>query len=725
MNNSTPISAQRLMKSLIALLIMTALIPAASVAQFRNYGIIYSENLKGNTVLCGNTLEAIVRTSNGTVNTTKMNENSADGNSQYGNDDENMQYVDVDGTTGNGAGTRNSSISKLVLPASGTNTIKMARLYWGGRVTNSDFNSFTGNKNIKISYGSTYGNIGAYTELGALQLDSQQVGTYFRYQMYTDITSIVQTNGTGYYRVGNAPLTVGAVSGGGNYGGWCIVVVYENPTLPFSSVRVYDGFQQVYNGGAVLNTSVTLTGLDVPSGALTNTDAKMGVMVWEGDANLTADYLKINGNTFSNGKNPSNNPWNGTISSFAAHDTTKFPNYTNQMALDIDQFYVGTGYGINPNATSVNLEFGTEADQYFPGLFTFVIKMKDPTITLDKTVTDASGNSQPEGGEVLTYKLKGKNLGIGNANQIIITDTLPNTMTYIPGTLKVNYCPGVALGAKSDAAADDHGEYIVSGIYKTIQFRLGNGSNGTIAGWIASLDSFEVEFKVTVNTPITGIIPPIINFARVKAKSDANIDYTDDGIAILNPQGGPLPVLLSLFNANLIGSNLVKVNWASSMEINSSRYDVERSIDGRNFRTVNSIAAAGNSSSTLQYAINDDISGITEAIVYYRLKQYDLDGKTAVSKVVSIRLRKDIKDLVVTPNPFHSYININMEWSKNETTVVKVFNMNGAEVVSKNVQMIKGNNLIRIDELSNLAGGTYMLQFNTPEGRVVKKITRQ
>jgi hypothetical protein len=51
--------------------------------------------------------------------------------------------------------------------------------------------------------------------------------------------------------------------------------------------------------------------------------------------------------------------------------------------------------------------------------------------------------------------------------------------------------------------------------------------------------------------------------------------------------------------------------------------------------------------------------------------------------------------------------------------------MNGAEVVSKNVQMIKGNNLIRIDELSNLAGGTYMLQFNTPEGRIVKKITRQ
>jgi len=44
------------------------------------------------------------------------------------------------------------------------------------------------------------------------------------------------------------------------------------------------------------------------------------------------------------------------------------------MGLDIDQFYVGTGYGILPNSSSVTLEFGTEADQYFPGLYTFTIK---------------------------------------------------------------------------------------------------------------------------------------------------------------------------------------------------------------------------------------------------------------------------------------------------------------------------------------------------------------
>ena len=709
----------------LASLVLLLTLSQFASAQFRNYGIIYSENLRGNTALFGNTLMHITRTDNGQVRTDRMNENAANGNSQYGNDNSNMTLVDIDGTTGVGAGTRNSSSADLQLPA-GTNTIKMARLYWGGRVLNSDFNSFTGNRNIKIRFGTS----NTYTELGSLQIDSQQVGTgssaYFHYQMYTDVTNIIQANGSGTYTVGNAPLSTGSIGGGGYYGGWTIVVVYENQTLPFSSVRVYDGFRNVFNGGNPLTSSVTLTGLDVPSGALSNTDAKMGVMTWEGDANLTGDFLRINGNTFSNGINATNNPWNGTISEFGSHVTTKNPNYTNQMGLDIDQFYIGTGYGIQPNATSVDLLFGTEADQYFPGLFTFVIRMKDPTITLDKLVSDASGNNQPEANEVLTYKLRGKNLGVGNANQLTILDTLPNTVTYVPGSMKVNYCVGVnPLGAKTDAGGDDHGDYIVSGPSRIIRFRLGNGSDGTNAGWIASLDSFEVEFKVTVNPTQTGIIPPIINIARVQARSDANVLYTDDGLAVLNPSSGPLPVILSRFTAQLAGNNQVRVNWATSLEINCSHYIVERSVDGRMFQQAARIAGGGNSSVELNYTITDDISGLGANIIYYRLRQVDLDGKNNVSRVASVRVKKATSDFVVAPNPFRNHVNITLDWSKQENTVIRLFNSQGAEVARKQFLMIAGSNYLTFDELNKLPTGSYYLQVTTAEGAIVKKITKQ
>ena len=465
-------------------------------AQARNYTLVYSDNIKGATAIFGNTLLQVINKD--TVNTIKMNDNSTNGNSVYGNDNENMKNIDIDGNTGNGSVTVNSSSADLILPP-GNNIIKLARLYWGGRIRNSDFDlTAYPNQTIKIRKDTS----GAYSNVTALGIDKITiVSGYSQYQAYADITDFVKNNGSGTYEVGNAPLSTGAIDNGGNNGGWCIVVVYENDSVSYNSIRIYDGFQQVYNNGNPLSSSVTLTGLNVPSGELSTGDAKMGALVWEGDANLNGDYLKINDSLFSNATNQADNLWNGTITDNGIHVTSKNPNYTNQMGLDIDQFDVGTGYGILPNSNSVTLEFGTTSDKYFPGLFTFTIKMKDPTISLDETVNDANNNHFAEANEVLTYTLKGENSGPGNANSIVITDTLPSTVTYLPNSLNVISAPGITPGIQTDQAGDDVAEYITNGSFKIIQFRIGTGADDTNGGTLASNETYEVQFKVTVNNP--------------------------------------------------------------------------------------------------------------------------------------------------------------------------------------------------------------------------------
>ncbi|MBL0355918.1 MAG: hypothetical protein IPP72_03105 [Chitinophagaceae bacterium] len=450
----------RLSKKAMPLLFLLAANCINANAQFRTYSKVYSDNIKGGSTIFGNTLTHIV-TSGGAADTAKMNNNRVNGNSTYGNDNSNIRYVDVDGNTGTGAGTRNSSTADLSLPA-GTNTIKLARLYWGARVKKSDFDiSLDTFKRIKIRFGTA----GSYTEYAAAQLDKNTTGTgnsaVSQYQAYTDVTAFVQNNGAGTYTVGNVAASTGSTGSGGNYAGWCIVVVYENLTSSaYNSVRVYDGFQQVYAGGAAQISSVTLTGLNVPSGPMDLRDAKMGAMVWEGDANLKLDYLKINGTNFYNGLNAIDNPWNGTITDTGAHITTKNPHYTNQMGIDIDQFYVGNGYSIQAGDSTVKLEFGTEADQYFPGLFTFVIKTKDPTVVLDKLVKDANLNNIAEANEILTYTLKGKNMGVGNANFCIVSDTLPSSVTFVRGSLKVISCAGLTAGTVfTDYVSDDQADF--------------------------------------------------------------------------------------------------------------------------------------------------------------------------------------------------------------------------------------------------------------------------
>ena len=112
-------------------------------------------------------------------------------------------------------------------------------------------------------------------------------------------------------------------------------------------------------------------------------------------------------------------------------------------------------------------------------------------------------------------------------------------------------------------------------------------------------------------------------------------------------------------------------------------------------------------------------------MVYYRLKQVDFDGKKSFSKVASVKLKKSANEFSVSPNPFNSYVNINIDGTKNETSVVKVLTMSGKQLVSKSVQLHKGTNYVALSELSSLPAGNYLLQFNTAEGSIFKQVTKQ
>lgn len=722
---SNKINFKKQIRIFSILYLIFKLTSAVSFAQARPYSLVYSDNIKGGTAIFGNSLLQVINKD--TVNTIKMNDNSVNGNSIYGNDNENMKNIDIDGNSGFGSVTINSSSADLILPT-GNNIIKLARLYWGGRIRNADFDlTADSNQIIKIRKDAS----GAYSNVMAQGIDRITiVSGYSQYQAYADITDLVKNNGAGTYEVGNAPLSTGAIDNGGNNGGWCIAVVYENDSSGYNSIRIFDGFQQVYNNGNPLATTVTLSGLNVPSGILEAGDAKMGVLAWEGDANLNGDYLKINSNLFSNATNQPDNVWNGTITDNGVNVTSKYPNYTNQMGLDIDQFDVGSGYGILPNASSVTLEFGTTSDKYFPGLFTFTIKMKDPTISIDNNVIDANNNHLADINEILTYTLTGGNNGPGNANSVVITDTLPSTVTYLPNSLQIISAPGVIPGLQSDIAGDDMAEYISNGLYKTIQFRIGTGATSTSGGTLATNETYKVQFKVTVNNPGAGKhVPSILNIARIKAQSDANVSFVDDGTAIIipnnGPDNGPLPVTMISFTASLLPDQKVKLDWSTSMEINCNKYIIERSFDGNIFNETGSVAGSGTTSLFHSYSFLDDVSSVAGSIVYYRLEQIDLDDKSSYSKVLSINLKNDNPQIIISPNPFSAYLNINIQWNKNETIFTKIINAEGSEVISKNIQLNKGFNYISINDVSKLPAGNYFIQFISGKERFTKKIVKQ
>lgn len=96
----------------------------------------------------------------------------------------------------------------------------------------------------------------------------------------------------------------------------------------------------------------------------------------------------------------------------------------------------------------------------------------------------------------------------------------------------------------------------------------------------------------------------------------------------------PLPVKFVGFTVTMKAKDAL-IQWATSEEMNANIYEVERSFDGNTWNTIAYVAATGNSSSVSNYSYTD--KNLSAKLVYYRIKEVDIDGKTSVTSIKSVR----------------------------------------------------------------------------------------
>jgi uncharacterized repeat protein (TIGR01451 family) len=444
-----------------------ALSPTAARSQVvRAFTPRTNVNMNGDITLIGNTIMSC----NGNGQCANAH-NGAGGN--IDDNDFNMQYVDVDAD----GSTFSSSSATLSLPA--TATVAWAGLYWSGDSNNGARNQ------VRFATPAA-----GYVTITASRLDV--TGTV--YQGFADVTSQVQNGGNGSYTTANVRSTTGT----GEFGGWALVVMYRDNTLPPRNLVVFDGYASVAPGATV---SFNVSGFVTPiSGAVST---RLGVVAGEGDLGLTGDSFTLNGTALSNAQNPSTNFFNSSISLLGTTFTAKNPNYLNQLGWDAD---LVSANGILPNsATSATIALHSTNDQYYPGVVTFATDLYQPVIegaSFTKSVADMNGgNVQP--GDVLEYTASMTNTGQDNAIAMVLRDTLDSNVSYVAGSLSV--ASGANSGAKSDAAGDDQMEYEAAS--RSIVARLGAGAGAASGGTLAPGASTSIKFRVRVNAGLaTGTV---------------------------------------------------------------------------------------------------------------------------------------------------------------------------------------------------------------------------
>lgn len=195
-------------------------------------------------------------------------------------------------------------------------------------------------------------------------------------------------------------------------------------------------------------------------------------------------------------------------------------------------------------------------------------------------------------------------------------------------------------------------------------------------------------------------------------------------VTITFPSGGSLPVSLIDFKGLWKTNGDVEISWVTTFESNSDRFEVQRSSDGKNWKTVGTLAAEGNSTVKKNYSFNDKPGNATKKDLYYQLKQVDKDGRVFMSKILIVRVYNNVslKMVSVTPNPVKNDIVVNIQVNEASFIVMKVLNASGNEMMRKSTKAGAGANTFTLDNTSGLRPGMYLLEviINSNERMIVK-----
>lgn len=169
-----------------------------------------------------------------------------------------------------------------------------------------------------------------------------------------------------------------------------------------------------------------------------------------------------------------------------------------------------------------------------------------------------------------------------------------------------------------------------------------------------------------------------------------------------------LPIELLYFKP-YFENHVVKFKWATASEHNNDFFTIEKSYDGVNFEVVSKINSVGDSKIYTEYH-SEDSRYIPVSIVYYRLKQTDINGNYTRTNWASLRFESYFSNLNVFPNPTEKYINLSLDSEIEKEEVVYLYDLSGKVILQTSILIERGSNIFNID-VSSVSKGIYIMKF--------------
>ncbi len=234
----------------------------------------------------------------------------------------------------------------------------------------------------------------------------------------------------------------------------------------------------------------------------------------------------------------------------------------------------------------------------------------------------------------------------------------------------------------------------VSGFHTTTSITVPSGA----ATWDASLSSPGATFDYTVNKAGSYSYECSVHPLQMQASFVATT---------------VTPVVLSQFNVTS-SNGKASITWSTQTELNADHFSIRKSLDGKDFKEIAEIPAAGNSSLQRDYSYTDDQISSLIRYAYYALAIIDKDGQMELSPIKILKNKGAFSKLIISlsPNPISGMGHLMLKFNADKpgTMIAKIIDEQGKLVLQTSLSAGTGVNSGHI-HLGNIATGTYTVQF--------------
>ena len=374
-------------------------------------------------------------------------------------------------------------------------------------------------------------------------------------------------------------------------------------------------------------------------------------------------------------------PTIGATGSYVAYNAVA--NVTNTGYANGNLIQAGQGFLVaNYNSTSPSLEI-TEADKVASSSKTYVFGAEAPTSKLFVGLLKES--TRVDGVAVVFGNNFSNGLGLEDSRKL--SSGTDNLAIKEGG----NY---LSIDGRLPATASD-----VLGIYigqpSTTNYQLRIDASGYINNGYAPLLYDAYKNTTRAISGIDSVSFTLDTSITASYENRFSIIFTPSALAVN-----------SIVASATLNNKVATITWNTVGEKGESYFEVEKSIDGKNFTAIGQQAAKN--TSTASYTATDN--SVVEGNNYYRIKAVSETGSVNYSNVAKVQLTVNSNQFTVYPNPLvGKTLNVSLGNVAAGKYVVSIYNVLGEKVNEQTISHSGGSATHAITINNTLAGGVYSL----------------